>query len=211
VYWDVPPNSPFYGYIHCLACRGIVSGYADGSYHPGADVTRGQLAKIIANAAGLADPIPPTQQTFADVPLSNAFWLWVERLTAAGAISGYACGGAGEPCMPPDNLPYFRWGAPATRGQIAKIDALAAGYSDPIPTTQQTFEDVPSSNPFWVFIEALAARGITSGYTCGGVGEPCQPPTNRPYFRWGASATRGQVAKIAANTFYPNCQTPALR
>jgi hypothetical protein len=82
---------------------------------------------------------------------------------------------------------------------------------NPVPAGQQTFEDVPSSNPFWLFIEQLAGQQIISGYGCGGAGEPCQPPGNRPYFRWGASTTRGQMAKIAGNTFFPNCQTPARR
>ena len=84
----------------------------------------------------------------------------------------------------------------------------AANIADPIPTTQQTFEDVSSSNTFWLFIEQLAGRGVISGYTCGGAGEPCVPPGSRPYFRWGANATRGQMSKIGAETFFPNCQTP---
>ena len=37
---------------------GIVSGYADGTFRWGNDVTRGQLAKIIAGAAGLSDADP---------------------------------------------------------------------------------------------------------------------------------------------------------
>src|SRR5690349_3380532 len=41
---DVPSSNPFYPYVRCLACRGIVSGYADGTFRPGAAVTRGQLA-----------------------------------------------------------------------------------------------------------------------------------------------------------------------
>jgi hypothetical protein len=61
----------------------------------------------------------------------------------------------------------------ATRGQIAKIDALAAQLPDPIPSTRQTFADVPPTAPFWLWIEQLAGRGIVSGYTCGGPGEPC--------------------------------------
>src|SRR4051794_30814366 len=65
---DVPPNHPFYPYILCLTCNGIVSGYADGTFHPNAEVTRGQLAKILAQAAGLPDPVPTTRQTFEDVP-----------------------------------------------------------------------------------------------------------------------------------------------
>jgi hypothetical protein len=58
-----------------------------------------------------------------------------------------------------------------------------------------------------VWIEELGGRGIISGYTCGGPGEPCDP-AGRPYFRWGANATRGQMSKIAAQTFAPNCNTP---
>jgi hypothetical protein len=208
-YTDVPATNPFYAFIRCLACRQIVSGYSDGTFRWGADVTRGQLAKILANAAGLTTAIPSIQQTFSDVPAANAFWLFVERLAGTGAISGYACGGVGEPCDPLGR-PYFRWGANATRGQISKITAVAAHFGEPVPTTQQTFADVPPTNVFWAFIERLAARQIISGYACGGPGEPCDPP-QRPYFRWGAPATRGQTAKIAANTFYPGCQTPARR
>ena len=204
---DVPATHPFYSFVRCLACRGIVAGYADGTFRPGAGVTRGQLAKILASAAGLSTAIPSTQRTFTDVPNSNAFWLFIERLAATGAISGYACGGPGEPCDG-QNRPYFRWGAQATRGQIAKITAVTAGWNDSIPTTQQTFTDVPPTNAFWSWIEALAIRQIISGYACGGVGEPCDP-ANRPYFRWGAQATRGQMSKIAANTFFPGCLTPA--
>jgi glucose/arabinose dehydrogenase len=206
---DVPPSQPFYVFIRCLACRQIVSGYADGSFRPGAAVTRGQLAKILANAAGLSTGVPSTQQTFSDVPTSNPFWLFVERLTTSGAISGYACGGPGEPCDP-QQRPYFRWEANATRGQISKITAVTAGWHGPVPPTQQTFADVPPANPFWLWIEELARRTIIAGYSCGGPGEPCDPQS-RPYFRWGLDATRGQMSKIAAQTFYPNCDTPHRR
>ena len=62
---------------------------------------------------------------------------------------------------------------------------------------QQTWERV-----------AELVNAVISGCTCGGSGEPCVPPGNRPYFRPYGSATRGQSAKIVANTFYPGCQTP---
>jgi hypothetical protein len=115
----------------------------------------------------------------------------------------------GEPCDP-QQRPYFRWGATATRGQIAKIDGVLAGYNGPVPSTQQTFADVPASNPFWLWIEELAGRSIIAGYACGGAGEPCDPQ-QRPYFRWGNNTTRGQLSKIAAQTFFPNCSTPLRR
>jgi hypothetical protein len=202
---DVDGGNPFFLPIQCLACRGLVSGYADGTYRWGNSVTRGQLAKILANAAGFNDAIPTGQQTFADVAPSHPFWLWVERLTAHDAISGYTCGGPGEPCDS-QQRPYFRPGADATRAQIARITAAAAQLADPVPPTQQTFEDVPAGDPFRQPIEQLAARGILTGYACGGPGEPCVPPGNRPYFRRGVATTRGQMSKIAANTFFPNCQ-----
>ena len=66
---------------------------------PDSNVTRGQLAKIEANTAALADPIPSSQQTFADVLPNNPFWLFIERLAGRGAISGYSCGSpAINPC-----------------------------------------------------------------------------------------------------------------
>src|SRR5262249_16497062 len=97
---DVPAAQPFYPYIRCLVCLGLVSGYADGTFRPYADVTRGQLAKILAGAAQFADPVPSIQQTFADLPPTHPFWLPAERLSLHGAISGYTCGGPGEPCDP---------------------------------------------------------------------------------------------------------------
>ena len=63
---DVPPDSTFYAYIHCLACRGIVNGYPDGTFKPNNPVTRGQLSKIDANSAGYSET--HTELTFQDVP-----------------------------------------------------------------------------------------------------------------------------------------------
>ena len=109
---DVDQSNPFYAFIRCQACRGIVAGYNCGGagepcdpqqrpyFRWGADVTRGQLSKIISGAANFQDPIPSTQQTFEDVPPTQPFWLWIERLYLHGAISGYPCGGPGEPCGP---------------------------------------------------------------------------------------------------------------
>ncbi len=217
-YVDVPPGSEFYPYIRCLACRKIANGYACGGpgepcdpnntgyFRPFMSITRGQIAKMVSNAAGFGED--PGPQIFEDVPVSHPFYAFINRLTMRGHMGGYACGGPGEPCVPPGNRPYFRSGANATRGQVSKIVANAAGITTPIPAGTQTYEDVPSSNPFWVYIERLSALGVMGGYLCGGTGEPCVPPGNRPYFRPFAEITRAQTSKIVANTFYPNCQTP---
>jgi len=201
---DVPQGSTFYDFIRCLACAGIINGYPDGTFKPNNNVTRGQLSKIVANAAGFSDP--QTIQMFEDVPVGSTFFDFIGRLASRGYIGGYACGGTGEPCNPPGNLPYFRTNNNATRGQIAKIDANAAGFVD--PPVGQTFEDVAPASAFYTYTQRLTSRAIMAGYPCGGAGEPCIAPDNRPYFRPNNNATRGQTSKIVSGTFFPNCQTP---
>jgi hypothetical protein len=200
---DVPQGSTFYANIRCLACRGIINGYPDGTFKPNANVTRAQLSKIVSNSAGFNDT--QTTQMFQDVVVGSTFFQYIGRLASRGYINGYPCGGAGEPCQP-GNLPYFRPNNNASRGQISKIVSNTAGFSDPQPTGM--FQDVPIGSAFQVYIGRLASRGIMSGYQCGGAGEACVPPGNLPYFRPNNNATRGQTSKIVSNTFFPNCQTP---
>jgi S-layer homology domain len=202
---DVPPGSTFYPFIHCLACLSIINGYPTGTFRPNADVTRGQLSKIVSNSAGFNDS--QTAQMFQDVPVGSTFFVYIGRLASRGYINGYPCGGAGEPCVPPANLPYFRPNANATRGQISKIVSNAAGFNDP-PSGQQ-FEDVAPGSTYYEYIYRLATRNVMSGYPCSGSGEPCVPPANLPYFRPNNNATRGQTSKIVSNTFFPDCNPPA--
>lgn len=200
-YYDVAVGSTFYPYIYCLACRDIIGGYSDGSFRPNNVITRGQLAKITANAAGFNEPVGAQQ--FEDVAPSSTYFDYIWRLADRGLISGYSCGGTGEPCGP-NNLPYFRPAANITRGQIAKIVSNGAGLTD--PPGSQRFEDVAPGSTFYDFIQRLASRDVMGGYPCGSTGEPCGPG-NLPYFRPQSNATRGQTAKIVSNTFFPECDT----
>ncbi|MDQ3929970.1 MAG: S-layer homology domain-containing protein, partial [Chloroflexota bacterium] len=180
---DVQPGSPFYPYVQCLACQGIVSGYpcadpkdpcyyvptpstsptpsgtpgTSGYYRPSSPVTRGQLAKIISNAAFFEDA--PGGQMFEDVYPGSTFYYWINQLARRGIITGYPCGSVpNEPCSP-NKYPYFRPNANATRGQIAKIVSNAREYSDDVPADQQSFVDVPPSSPFWLYVERLKMNG----------------------------------------------------
>jgi hypothetical protein len=206
----VPPEHTFYESIRCLACRQIINGYSSGCetgnpcFRPGNNVTRGQVAKMASNSAGFSEPAGAQQ--YQDVPPGHTFYDFIWRLTDRGLVNGYPCGGPGEPCVAPGNLPYFRPGADVTRGQLSKIVANAAGLTQP-PGAQQ-YQDVPPGHTFYDFIWRLTALGVMQGYPCGGIGEPCVPPGNLPYFRPGANATRGQTSKIVANTFFPECSTP---
>src|SRR5262249_17473207 len=99
---DVPPGSTFYPYVTCLVCRGIIDGYLDGTFRPNANVNRGQISKIVSNAAGFHEAV--SGQLFEDVPPNSTFYDYVGRLATRGLVSGYACGGPAERCVPPGNL-----------------------------------------------------------------------------------------------------------
>jgi cell division septation protein DedD len=172
---DVQPGSTFYPYVMCLACRDILSGYADGTFRPEAAITRGQISKVVSNGAGFDDDVTG-RETYTDVSSGSTFWVWIERLSMHEVLGGYACGAPGEPCDS-QNRHYFRPGSNATRGQIARIVSNAAGFSD-VPSGQ-IFDDVPSTHTMYTPIQRLASRGIIGGYPCGAPGEPCNAE-NRP-------------------------------
>lgn len=215
---DVSTSNTFYANVRCLACRGIDTGYecggtgepcnsnSDPYFRPNSLIKRDDLAHMVAASAGFGED--PGARRFQDVPTSNPYYAWVQRMANRNLIGGYPCGGPGEPCVAPDNLAYYRPQANATRGQISKIVSNGAGFED--TPEGQTFEDVQPSNPFYVWVQRLTRpdRAVMGGYPCGGAGEPCIAPDNRSYFRWGNNSTRGQVAKITSNTFFPGCQTP---
>jgi len=200
-YSDVCTDFWAYPFIECLASRNIVSGYSDGTFRPNNPITRGQLSKIVSNAAAFSEN--HTTQSFQDIPIGSTFYQFIERLASRAIVSGYPCGGAGEPCGS-GHLPYFRPNGNSTRGQIAKIVSNAKGYND--TPTGQSFQDVSASNTFYVWVQRLAMHSVMSGYPCGGAGEPCVVPANLPYFRPNSNATRAQLSKIVANTFFPGCQ-----
>ena len=214
---DVPASgagSTFYSFIRCMACRAIISGYPCGGanepcnaqgqpyFRPGVNVTRGQISKMVALAANLTGSTG--EQRFEDVAPGSTFYDPIQQLASRGYISGYPCGSPTEPCGA-DSRPYFRPGAYTTRGQLSKIVSESAQYGD--AAGEQKFSDVAPDSPFFDWIQRLANRSVISGYACGGPGEGCDAG-GRPYFRPSENVTRGQTAKIVANTFFPNCVTP---
>ena len=105
------------------ACGGDGEPCGPGSlpyFRPFANTTRGQLAKIVANAAAITGT--PSGLFYTDVPEDSPFYLWIMRLTDLGVMSGYPCGGEGEPCDD-QNRPYFQPNASVTRGQASKMVA----------------------------------------------------------------------------------------
>jgi hypothetical protein len=82
----------------------------------------------------------------------------------------------------------------------------AANYQDVIPSIQQTFTDVSSSNPFWVYIERAVLHGVISGYTSS---PPCT--SGVPCFLPGNPVTRGQTAKFVSNAAHYTDPLPATQ
>jgi len=204
---DNRPGDTFYEYIQCLFCRGIVSGFSDGRFHAERNITRGQISKMVSNAAGFRED--PGPQIYSDVPPGSAYYPFINRLTRRGIMSGYPCPQrpeGGEECTP-ENPGLFKPGENATRGQLAKIVSNAAGFNEAV--SGQFYTDVPPTGErsvFYEWIMRLTNRGVMSGYACGTrPDEPCDSQ-NRPYFRWAEQVTRGQASKIVANTFFPNCE-----
>jgi hypothetical protein len=114
---DVAVDDPFSLYIETAYANGLVSGYADGTFRPTNNVTRGQLARIIVGAAQVGDPAPtpanPATRTFSDVGVDSPFYGYIETAYAHGFMSGY-----------PDGT--FRAGEQANRGQVCKVTMNAA-------------------------------------------------------------------------------------
>jgi hypothetical protein len=183
----------------------VASGYDGSATLPGVELLTPAgpcpTPSVVASAtatSGIATATPTAcTLQFTDVPPTNTFYPFVRCLACQGIISGYPCGGVGEPCNA-DNDPYFRPNNPVTRGQLAKIVSESAGFDDEIPPSQWTFTDVPYGSTFWVWVERLANREVMAGYVCGGPNEPCDDQ-NRPYFRPNNGATRGQLTKIVSN------------
>lgn len=80
--------SPHAGYINALADRGIVEGYPDGTYRPGASVTRAQVATILA--AWLELP-PSDDDRFTDTA-DSVHRRSINALAEIGVASGTADG-----------------------------------------------------------------------------------------------------------------------
>ena len=104
---DVPWSNPFYAYIETAYHHGVISGYSDGTFRWGNEVTRGQLAKIITVAQNWSKT-PRAAPTSQSTHLPNPFYAYIETAYNHGVISGYSDG-------------TFRRGNSATRGQISKI------------------------------------------------------------------------------------------
>ncbi len=114
---DVPADFWGYSYIETAYAHGVITGYADGTFRPGAPVTRAQVAKMVYIGRGWTLDAGADMPTFNDVQAGDWYYTYAMAAGSSEIMSGY-----------PDLT--FRPNAPATRGQVAKILTIAL-FSDP--------------------------------------------------------------------------------
>jgi len=107
---DVPPSSVFYAFIDRLAALQITLGCtADHSmYCPADPVKREQMAAFILRGLGEFNPPAPGSQRFNDVPPSNVFYNFIDRMAVLNITLGCTA----------DHLMYCP-GDTVTRAQMA--------------------------------------------------------------------------------------------
>lgn len=85
---DVPTSSANYKAIQDLVNRGVIKGFADGTFKPKKNVTRAEFASFVARALKL----PAATSNFKDVPKTAALYDGVSRAYKAGVVRGLGDG-----------------------------------------------------------------------------------------------------------------------
>ena len=174
---DVPSNAPFYTDIGKLAARGVTLGCGVGNYCPNDPVTRDQMAAFILRAKGEFNPPTPGTQRYNDVPPTNPFYKFVDRLAVLQITLGCS-----------DNPPLYCPSDPVLREQMSAFIIRGLGDFTPPPPLTQRFVDVLPANPFYSFIDQMAVLQITLG---------CSPTMYCP----GDTVTRAQMAAFLVRAF----------
>lgn len=167
---DIKDNWAFES-IKRLLGMGVVSGYTDGTYKPGNNITRAEFAKIMVDALGFKPATAPSLK-FADAAQIGD-WAkgYVATAVEKGLIAGYS-----------DNT--FKPANQITRAEIATIVVKALGKT---AAGTPVFADA-SSIPAWAqgYVAVAAKEGIVAGYSDN-------------TFKAGNNATRAEAAKMTTN------------
>ncbi|MEK4484682.1 choice-of-anchor I family protein [Psychrobacillus sp. FSL H8-0484] len=165
---DVKENHHFYESVKDLTTRGIISGYEDGTFKPGENISRAHAAKIISLALGL-DTKNVKDPGFKDVSKNNPYFGHIAALVDAGIIKGYE----DQTFKPNGNL---------TRAHIAQM--LVVGFDlEEEKLSNLPFKDINDKQWFANYIQTLYKYEITTGKTA-------------TTFEPNATVTRGQVASF---------------
>lgn len=132
-----------------LVNRGIISGYADGSFKPDNLITRAEFVTMVNKAFGFS---AESQTDYKDIKVSDWFAGEIAKAKAAGYISGYP-DGTFKP-----NKEIERQEAAAVLAKVLKLDGTAA---DQLNSFNDSAEIAAWSKSA---VNAILAKGIISGY-----------------------------------------------
>ncbi|MBE6701212.1 MAG: S-layer homology domain-containing protein [Ruminococcaceae bacterium] len=125
-----------------------VQGYGDGTFKPEGDITKAEVAQIIANIMMKGEEIPKgTISNFTDISVNDWFYDAVQLLEKNGIFSYI-------------NTNKLNAKSAITRGELAQIIANAGGFTG----SSEGFSDVDETHTYYSAICALYTNGIINGY-----------------------------------------------
>lgn len=171
-------SGTFEEYVECMGAYGIARGFTDGTFGPGQNVTRQQMASFVARFISQAEDgdvdIPTsTPAAYTDrATISDQHIAAVDWLSERGVVEGF-----------PDGS--YRPGVNVSRQQMASFIARAIEEvgGDLPEGDDDTFEDVEADSVHADNINALAAAGIVQGFGDGS-------------YRPGNAVTRQQMSQF---------------
>ncbi|MDT8858827.1 S-layer homology domain-containing protein [Alkalihalobacillus sp. MEB130] len=171
-YHDVPNSFWAYNEIKRLGESEIINGYNDYTFRPNNEITRSQVARLLARALNLK----PTNYSgdFNDVNPNTSGYEEIQAVVDAGLFLG-------------DSNGNFRPNDRFTRAHIAIVFDRA--FNLPETVSAAGFTDVSSSSNAYDAIQRLAASGITTGHSDN-------------TFRPNNSTTRAQLAVFLHRALY---------
>jgi hypothetical protein len=197
---DVPSSEPFASYIEAIYNNGITVGCGNGNYCSANNVTRDQMAAFLVRSTQVEAGQSTVNFTcnegancatetpyFNDVPTTDGFFPYVQKLYELGITTG--CG-SGDYC-PSENVTRDQMAAFIIRalyGQNYTCNGGVPGASVACASTTPYFNDVPTTDGFFPYVQKMYELGITKG--CGN-GNYC--PSE--------DVTRDQMAAFLARAF----------
>ena len=196
---DVQSGEWFYTPVYTLSSLGVINGYEDGTFRPGATISRAEFVTMLSQFKQLS----PGSARFTDVPAGH----WAEKYILSAAAKGWVNGN-------PDGT--FQPSKPISRAEAVKITNAALGRDASAPETQNKLRD-GNVSPFadvrpsdWFYASVMEAAVSHSYSKTGGT----ESWTDFTYKDTGLSAG---MQKVGSSYFLVDengqiCfQTPGLR
>jgi hypothetical protein len=148
---DVGASSRFCDEIGWTVRNSVLGGWPDGTFRPGATLSRQAMASLLWRYAG--EPVAPAGPSFGDVPGDHRFASAIAWLVSVGIADGY-----------PDGT--FRPTAPVSRQAMAAfLHRYLVWRNGSLPSGAYSadFTDVPPGHRFRTEIRSLASHAIVQG------------------------------------------------